>query len=123
MKTEKFSGTIENAYGKPVAPALKFEGTYQAYETKAEIEAQGDLPTDKEIVAYRNAQRKAAARQASFNSTLEAAGIEKPTLENDVLLQLKTLYKTLVAAKKSHAEARAMAATMLGVEWPDTDTE
>src|SRR6188474_1918238 len=119
MITEKFAGTIENAYGKTLPDTLKFEGSFQAYETVAEIQAQGDMPSDKEIIAFRNAQRKAAARQAAFNATLEAAGIEKPTLENDPQLQLRTMYKTLIAAKKTHAEARATASRVLGIEWAD----
>lgn len=119
MTTEKFNGTIENAYGKPVSPALKFEGEFQAYETVDEIRNQGDYPKDAEIVSFRNTQRKAAARQAAFNATLEAAGFEKPTLENDEQLQLRSMYKVLVAAKKSHEEARAIASTTLGIQWAD----
>jgi hypothetical protein len=119
MKSEKFSGTIESAYGKPVSPALKFEGDYQAFETISELREKNEYPSDDEIVSFVNNKRKANARQKSMQAALDAAGYEKPTLETDPQLQLRTLYKVFVAAGKPEAEAKALASSTLGVEWTD----
>ena len=119
MKTEKFSGTMENAYGKPLATPINFEGEYEAYENKAEVEAANDLLKDQEVVDFRNTQRKANARQKAMQAQLDAAGIPKPSLENDSQLRLKTVYKTFIAKGKSHQEARDLAASMLGDAWED----
>lgn len=116
MKTETFKGTIESAYGQTVSPALKFEGTYEAYESITELRASKDFPADKEIVAFVNSQNKANARQKLMQETLTAAGYSKPTLENDQQLQLRTLVKVFVASGKSESEAQAIAESTLGVK-------
>lgn len=119
MKAETFKGTIESAYGKPVSPALKFEGEYQAFETVPELREKNEYPSDEELVAFVNNKRKANARQKSMQAALDAAGYEKPTLETDAQLQLRTLYKVFIAAGKPEAEARALASSTLGVEWAE----
>ena len=78
MKSETFSGTVENAYGEKLPKAVSFKGTYQAYETAAEVKEAKDELNDEEIVSVRNAQRKANARQKAMTEALEAAGISKP---------------------------------------------
>lgn len=113
MKSERFSGTIESAYGKPVTPAIKFDGTFDAYESVEEIRSKNDYPSDDEIVAFKNNQRKANARQKAMQAALDAAGYEKPTLENDRALQVRTLVKVFLAAGKSEAEATALAESTL----------
>lgn len=113
MKTERFSGTIESAYGKPVSPAIKFDGTFDAYESVEEIRSKNDYPSDDEIVAFKNNQRKANSRQKAMQAALDAAGYEKPTLENDRQLQVRTLVKVFLAAGKSEAEAIALAESTL----------
>jgi hypothetical protein len=117
MKVVKFEGTIENAYGKPVQPALAFTGQFDAFETIDEIRAKNEYPSDDEVITFVNNKRKANARQKSMGSALEAAGFEKPTLENDEQLRLRTLYKVFVASGKDEAEARALASSTIGVEW------
>lgn len=119
MKSEKFSGTIESAYGKPVSPALKFEGEYTAFENVDEVKSKNEFPSDDEVVNFVNNKRKANARQKSMQAALDAAGYEKPTLETDPQLQLRTLYKVFIAANKSEAEAKALASSTLGVEWAE----
>jgi hypothetical protein len=119
MKTETFKGTIESAYGKPVSPILKFEGEYQAFETVDELKEKNEFPKDEDIVDFVNNRRKANARQKAMQAQLDNAGYEKPTLDTDPQLQLKTLYKVFIAAGKSDAEARAIASSTLGVEWSE----
>ena len=113
MKTEKFSGTIENAYGNPLPTAIKFDGSFEAYESIEEIKTANDLPSNDEVVNFVNAKRKASKRQASMTAALEAAGIQKPTLE-DPKVQYQQMVKILVTAGKSQAEAEQLAQATLG---------
>jgi hypothetical protein len=117
MKTVKFDAKAETAWGKAIDP-VPYSGSYQAFETIDEIRNVGEFPSDKDIINFVNANRKASARSKALVEALKAAGHEQPTLENNVLMQLKQLYKVYIAAKKSDEEARMLAATTLGVEWP-----
>jgi len=119
MKTVEFTATTETAYGKPLTTPIGYSGKFQAFEGIQEVRDVGEMPSDDELVTYANNKRKAAARQKSLTAALEAAGYEKPTLESDSQLQLRTLYKVYVAAKKSPEEARALASQTLGVEWAE----
>ncbi len=114
MKSETFKGTIESAYGSPLATALKFEGSFDAYETYDEAQAANDLPNKDEQLAFTNNKRKANARQKSMQSALDTAGITKPTLE-DPQFQLKSMIKILVTAGKTEDVARQIAESTLGV--------
>lgn len=115
MKTETYSGSIENAYGKPLASTVKFSGSFEAFENYSELVAQNELPSHQEIVDFVNNKRKANARQKSMADALTTAGIEKPTLENDADLRFKTLVKTIVASGKSQEVAEQTARTILGM--------
>ena len=115
MKTEKFTGTIESAYGKVLPSKLSFAGEFQAYETVEELREKNEYPKDTEIVAFVNAKEKANARQKSMNEALTAAGIQKPTME-DPQVQLATMIKVLVASGRSEDDARSLAETTLGVK-------
>jgi hypothetical protein len=119
MKTVKFSGVIENAYGKKLEAPITFEAEFEAFENKAEVEKANELLKDEEIVDFRNAQRKANARQKAMQAALDAAKIEKPTLENDPDLRLRKMYDIFVANGSTHEEARANAATALNLTWSD----
>ena len=119
MKSEKFSGVMENAYGKKLDTAISFEGTYDALETYSEAKEKNELPTEQEVVDFLNTKRKANARQKSMQAALDAAGIIKPTLENDDQLRLKKMYDVLIANGSSPDEARTTAATVLGLKWAE----
>lgn len=115
MKAESFKGTIESAYGSPLATAIKFEGSFDAYESYDEASTANDLPSHDEQVAFVNNKRKANARQKSMQAALDAAGIVKPTLE-DPQVQLKQIIKALEASGRSTADAVKLAETTLGVK-------
>jgi len=117
MKTEKFKGKIENAYGKPLAVALPYEAEFDSFESIAEVNAANAYPKDADIVDFLNAKAKANARQKGMQVALDAAGIIKPTLENDGQLRLRSMLKILVAAGKTEDEAKALASATLGIEW------
>jgi hypothetical protein len=122
MQTKKFSGVSENAYGKPIAP-LKYETSFEAFDNADEIRSAGEWPKDTDVVKFVNAQRKANARQKAMQAAWDAAGLIKPTLENDEQLRLKSMHKIFVAAGKSETEARTLASAALGIEWADSDDE
>jgi putative cell wall-binding protein len=115
MTTEKFSGEISSAYGNPVSPAIKFDGTFEAYE-KYEDVPEKERPDEKELLAFVNNRRKASARQSAMQSALDAAGIKKPTLE-DAAVQIREMAKVLLAAKKADSQeaAEAAAKSILGL--------
>lgn len=113
MKTETFSGTIENAYGNPLPSPVKFNGNFSAYETIEEVRTANVFPSDKEIIAFINSKEKANERQKSMTAALTAAGIQKPTLE-DPAVQYRDMVKILTVSGKSQAEAEKVAAAVLG---------
>lgn len=114
MKSETFSGTIENAYGQKLDTPIAFEGTYNAFETYQEVVEAGEVPSNDEIVKVVNAKIKANERQKAMQKALDDAGIKKPTLE-DPQVQLSTMVKVLRAAGKSEEEATQQARALLGL--------
>jgi hypothetical protein len=118
MKTLTFTAIAETAYGKAIEP-IKYTGSFDAFDSIVELKAANEFPNDAEIVKLVNNQRKANARQKALNVALDAAGIIKPTLENDEQLRLREMFKILQAAGKSEAEARQIASVTLGIEWAE----
>lgn len=114
-KTTKFTGVIENAYGKALTVPIKYAGEFEELLEGDEIPAK-EQPEPKEILAFVNNRRKASARQASMNVALNAAGIEKPTLAEPEV-QFKEMTKILVAAGRSQEQARQMANANLGTNF------
>jgi hypothetical protein len=119
MKRETFEAVAESAYGKKLETPIKYAGTFEAYESFSEVVSANDLLKEKEVVDFRNTQKKANARQKALQAALDAAGIVKPTLENDDQLKLKKMYEIFIAAKNTHDEARTKAAAALNLEWID----
>jgi hypothetical protein len=136
MTKETFKGIIESANGKKLreltqkdgspiagldaAGRLNYSTEYTYFDSIEELKSAPDAyPSDKDILNFVNAQRKANARAAAINKELENAGVVKPTLENDDQMVLRTIYKGLIAAKKSHEEARAIASQSTGIAWAD----
>ena len=119
MKTQKFDGVMENAYSKPLPSPIKFSGEYEAFENITEVREKNEVPSDKEIVDFVNNKRKANARQKSMQAALDAAGVVKPTLENDEQLRLRKMFDILVANGASEDEAKANAAAVLNLTWAE----
>jgi hypothetical protein len=136
MKTEKFKGTISSAYGQKLAKALPFTGTYEAFGTDEKDEkdytpedwqaaldeirksdeskpaGEREYPNNADLVTFVNNKRLANARQKQMTATLDAAGIEKPTLQ-DEKFRFEQMVKILVAAGQSENEAKATASAAL----------
>lgn len=116
MKTEKFSGTMESAYGQPLQKPIKFDGAFEAFDSLDEVKTANEYPSNDELVTFVNNKRKANARQKAMNAALTAAGIEKPTLE-DPKVQYQQMVKVLLAAGKSEDDARQAANALLGTSF------
>lgn len=96
MVTEKFSGTVESAYGKVLPSPVKFEGTFEAFASYQEVADAKELPSNDDIVNIVNAKRKAAARALATTEALTAAGIAKPDPNSPVVIRanmVKSLMK------------------------------
>lgn len=116
MKNETLKGTMDNAYGKALPKPVSYEGSLELYETPDEVRAANDWPSNDEIVSVVNANRKANARQKFMKAALDAAGIQKPTLE-DPAEQFKQMVKILVTAGKDEATAAQLANATLGTSF------
>jgi hypothetical protein len=103
MKTEKFSGTVESAYGKVLPSPVKFDGTFEAFETYDEVKTANEIPSNEDIVNIVNAKRKAAARASATTEALQAAGIEKPD-PNSAEVISATMVKLLMKQHKVSEE-------------------
>lgn len=133
MKTVKLTGTIGSAYGKelhelkvkdgfepiPKGKILKFNTSYDEYTSIDEVKSLNKYPADKDILKMLNAAERQAARTKATNDKVAELGVIKPELADDPQKQLKNIYDTLIAAKKSEAEARATAVALIGVEWAE----
>ena len=127
VETKVFDGNIENAYGRPLkdlkfkpgsTPVLviPFIGEYEHIRTYDAIPAK-ELPDKEDTLAYVNQARKANARQKAMQKALDDAGVVKPTMEEDVTLQLKSMVAGMVASKKYNEEsATKLAKQILGIE-------
>jgi hypothetical protein len=103
---------------------VPFSFTWRIYETIEEMQAAGASMTAKQQLKAVNAANKQTARQAALTAALDAAGIVRPTIENDDQLRLRNMFTVLMSSKRySEEEARELAATNLGVEWADDDDE
>lgn len=123
---ETFEGQIENAYGRPLSQnrfkdgktpvtVIKYSAEYEKVTDYDAIPSK-EMPDKDDILALVNNARKANARQKAMQSALDDAGVIKPTLEDDVELQIAGMVKSLVASKKyDEAGARTLAKQMLGI--------
>ena len=117
-KTEK--STAETAYGQKLDAPISYQFSYTVYENAEELVAAKDELTVAEQVKIRNTERKNNARQKALSAALEAAGIVKPTIENNEQLRLREMLKTLMSSKKYTEEAaKELAAQVLGLTWED----
>lgn len=112
------------AYGKKLDNPVPYQFDWSEYQSNVEQKAANDMLSDDEQRKARNTLRKTKARQAALTAALSAAGIEKPTEENDEQLRLKNMVKTIMSGKKHTMEqAREIASKTLGIEWADEDED
>lgn len=117
METKTSSASAESAYGNKIEP-FDYNFEHVVYAGLDEVRAKGEYPSDKEILGFVNAREKANSRAKEFQAQLEKRGIKKPTLEDNVDLQISTIVKVLMASGKvkDEAAAKQQAMAMLGIE-------
>jgi len=72
MKSEQFSGTIENAYGNKLPESVSFSGSFEAFENSAEVRNAGEWPSESDIVDMVNTKKKANERAKATTKALDA---------------------------------------------------
>jgi len=124
MKEFTKNTSTARAYNKDLPNKVPFTFSWKIYENEAEMLAAGAQMTPKQQLKAINAAAKQTARQASLTAALDAAGIVRPTIENDDQLRLKNMYTVLMSSKRySEDEARELASNTLGIEWAEDDAE
>jgi len=120
MENKSLTAKAETAYGKKLDTAIEYSYTFTAYQNGDELVAAKDELTLDEQVKVRNVERQSNARQKALAAALDAAGIVKPTIENDEQLRLRDMYKVLMSSKRyTEEQARELAATTLGLTWAE----
>lgn len=120
MQDKVGSSVAETAYGKKLETPIPYDYKFTAYETIDEVKAANDMLTDDETIKVRNTERLSKARQAALAAAFTAAGIVKPTIENDEQLRLREMFKVLQASKRYTDEAaRELASNTLGIAWAE----
>jgi LPS O-antigen subunit length determinant protein (WzzB/FepE family) len=118
MENKTGKSEAKTAYGKTLDAPISYEYKWSTYANITELRDAKDELTDDEQVKVRNTERQNNARQKALQAALDAAGIVKPTIENDEQLRLRDMFKVLMSSKKYTEEAaRELAASTLGLEW------
>jgi len=122
MKEFTKNTSTKRAYNKDLPTAVPFTFKWKIFENEDELVAAGAQMSLKQQLKAVNAAAKQTARQASLTEALTAAGIERPTIENDDQLRLKNMYTVLMSSKRySEDEARELASNTLGIEWAEDE--
>lgn len=120
MENKTGTSVATTAYGKKLDAPISYDYKWSTYANFDELVAGKDELTPDEQVKVRNTERQNNARQKALQAALDAAGIAKPTLENDDQLRLREFFKVLMSSKKyTEEQARALAATTLSLEWAE----
>ena len=118
MKVETKTGNFASARGQKFNPPVEFTFEVRVIENAEELHALKLELSDDEQITVRNAEEVTRKRQAAQNAKLDAMGIEKQDINNNDQIRLRELFKVLMSSKRyTEEEARAMAATSLGVDW------
>jgi hypothetical protein len=126
MQTKQKKAVANTSFGK-AHPPLPFSYEWQVYDTTDEMVAAKDEMTLEERRKARNTEKQNNARGKALKAAQDAAGIVKPTAENDEQVRLKDVYKTLLTAKVNgqpkytDEQAREVASTVTGVSWEDDE--
>ena len=124
MKQVPFKATADRAHKRKLETSIDYAGEYTAYENAQEVRNAGAWPNDAKIVKWTNRDEKTRARQAALALALDAAGIVKPTNENDPQLRLQNMFDVLMSSKLyTEDAARDLAAKTLNLVWEDEDDD
>jgi 2,4-dienoyl-CoA reductase-like NADH-dependent reductase (Old Yellow Enzyme family) len=122
MKTEKFDGSVSSAYGEKLPKPVKFDGTYEAFESFTELQAANEIPSNDDIVDFVNTRRKNNERQKAMTAALEAQNIFKPD-PNDPVVAAQTMIRNLEKMENMKADQKAMMITVLKQQIADIEAQ
>lgn len=112
-KIVKKSAEVKTFNGQTLPEAIPFDYEYEELQKGDEIPAK-EQPDEDDLRTYVNTKRNSAARAKAQNEALNAAGIQKPTLE-DPDFRLKQMVKILTASGMDEATAETTARGALGM--------
>lgn len=127
----KALSSFTKADGSPVASEIEYAYSWTEYaDVESMQEAKEELTLAQQLKAV-NAARKTTARQAANTLAVTAAGVIKPTAENDSQIRLKSVFVGLYAKNISkgmspddaRADARTRASELLDEPWEDEDED
>jgi len=123
--------SFTKADGSPVVSEVEYGYSWSEYaDVESMQEAKEELTLAQQLKVV-NAARKTTARQAANALAIIAAGVIKPTAENDSQIRLKSVFTGIYAkniskgmsAEDARADARTRAAELLDEAWDDDDDE
>lgn len=123
--------SFTKADGSPVVSEVEYGYSWSEYaDVESMQEAKEELTLAQQLKVV-NAARKTTARQAANALAIIAAGVIKPTAENDSQIRLKSVFTGIYAkniskgmsAEDARADARTRAAELLDESWDDEDDE
>lgn len=119
MIEQEDTAEATTAWTQKLPAPITYPFKWTEYATAADMREAGDGLSDEEQLKARNNARKNNARQKAYALAMAEAGYEKQTAENNDVVRLRDMFKTLMTSKRySETEARAKASEVLGVEWP-----
>lgn len=113
-KTVTKQAKIETFNSQTLPEPIVFSFTVVELE-KGDAIPDSERPDEDDLRTYVNTKRTSKARAKAQNDALEAAGIQKPTLE-DPDFRLKQMVKILVASGMDETTANVTAKTALGMQ-------
>jgi hypothetical protein len=122
MKTEKFNGSIGSFLGEKINPPLKFDGSFEAYESFDELKSANALPSNDEIVDFVNVKRKNNERQRVMQTTLEEKGYSKPD-PNDPIVAAQTMIRNVEKMENMKPEQKQMMIAVLRQQIVDEEAK
>jgi hypothetical protein len=109
---ETKSAEVSTVLGKSLDTPVKFDYTYDVYETVEDVRAAGEWPNDKEILSYVNGK---AERNALSGARAKAiADVSKEIRDTPEFKREELIKNIMSTANKSRSEAEALAALVLG---------
>lgn len=111
MKTETFTGTVEEYQGKKLEKAISFDGAVEVPETITEAKERGFWPSESEMLKAVQSKLVASAKSSEYQKATKAL---KEAYEASDDFKRNNLIKAAIAAGYSQVEAEAFAAGKLG---------
>lgn len=111
MRTETFTGKVEEYQGKKLPTPIEYSGDVQLFENVAEAKNGENWPSDSEVLKMVNNKLLTAAKASKYQESTKSL---KEAYEASDDFKRNQLVKAAMAAGFSQQEAEALAASKLG---------